>query len=270
MSFLVIGANGNFSTQFQHIIRSRGSVVLDRRLYRNWDKLDSRLFVEIYKAKSDLNSKYLINTVGVISKKFNDELIMHWNYSFPKYLYQICRDLDLVLVTLGSVHEISDEMLTGNTYLKSKNQLWQFLLSQDFKNSVHFQIHTWYGGNNVHAEMFLGQIINSIKNDIVFRMSDGRQLREYHHVLDDAKCVLNYLELGVSGVKMISHGERLTLEFIATNIFKHFGCENLLQIDHLSSPEFEIRNNDFFPIETTKSTFRPTIEGLIDYVQKHI
>jgi nucleoside-diphosphate-sugar epimerase len=270
MSILVIGANGNFSSQLQEILVVKNSMVINKAMYEDWENSDSKLHNRVADISQKFNSRYLINTVGIVSKRYSSDFIRHWNFSFPKHLYSICQDLGLILVTLGSIHENVAEMCRGNPYLESKKELVQFLIQNNFESSVHFQIHTWYGGRRVHPEMFLGQIIDAVKNKTVFNMSDGRQLREYHHVFDDAICLLKKLHDGVSGVQTLSHGEIFTLEEIAVGIFRYFGCEELLKLDTIKPAHFDIRDKSYLGQRTSVCSFRPTMKGLLEYVEKNI
>jgi hypothetical protein len=270
MSFLIIGANGNFSSWLQEILMVNNSMVINRDMYRDWETSDSTLYNCVADISQKYNSRYLVNTVGIVSKKYPPDFIRYWNYLFPQYLYNMCKDLGLILVTLGSVHETIPEMCRNNPYLESKRELEGFLKEKDFENSVHFQIHTWYGGRKVHPEMFLGQIIDSVKNKTVFDMSDGRQLREYHHIFDDAVCISRNLNNDVRGVHNISHGEIFTLAEIASGIFQHFGCEELLKLDMINNARFDVRDKKYFVQSTSDCKFRPTMKGLIEYVEKNI
>lgn len=270
MSFLIIGANGNFSLQLQEILMVNNSMVINKDVYGGWENFDSKLHNRVAEISQKFNSRYLINTVGIVSKSYSPDFIRHWNFLFPKYLYNICQKLDLMLVTLGSIHEGIPKMCRGNPYLESKKELEQFLMKDNFENSVHFQINTWYGGRRVHPEMFLGQIIDSVRNKTVFDMSDGRQLREYHHVFDDAVCLLKTLQNDVRGTQTISHGEIFTLEEIAFEIFQYFGCENLLKLNTIKSARFDVRDKSYLVQRNSSCSFRPTMKGLFEYVEKNI
>jgi len=270
MNFLIIGAKGNFSSGLQEMTRIDNRLVIDKSIYGHWENNNCTLSSAITSATKEYNLRYLINTVGIISKNYSRDYIKYWNYLFPKHLYQICQDLNLNLVTLGSIHENVPEMCANNPYLESKKELEQYLLMNNFRNSVHFQFHTWYGGRNINSEMFLGQIINALRNQTVFNMSDGKQIREYHHIFDDAACVLRNLEREIVGSYGISHGEKLSLKEIARKIFKHFGCESLLNLNHVTTPNFEVREGTHLSYDISDCRFRPTMEGLIDYVKKNI
>jgi hypothetical protein len=270
MSFLIIGANGNFSSQLQEISMVDNSMVINKDLYGNWGDDDSKLHNRIADISQKFNLRYLINTVGIVSKKYSPDFIRYWNFLFPQHLYNVCQDLGLILVTLGSIHETVPKMCINNPYLESKKELEQFLIKKDFENSVHFQIHTWYGGRKVHPEMFLGQIIDSVKNKTVFNMSDGKQLREYHHVFDDAVCLIDNLHKGLKGSQTISHGEILALEDIALGIFQYFGCAELLKLGTIKTERFDVKDNSYLVQSNSNCKFRPTMEGLFEYVQKNI
>ena len=118
--------------------------------------------------------------------------------------------------------------------------------------------------------MFLGQIINSLKNKTIFNMSDGKQVREYHHVFDDATCMLKNLKNTVNGIHSISHGERLSLKEIAYGIFQYFNCEDLLNLNKIEPPRFDVRNESNLELKISHCEFRPTMKGLIDYIEKNI
>lgn len=270
MSFLIIGANGNFSSQLQEILMVNDSMVINKDVYGDWENFDSKLHNRVADISQKFNLRYLVNTVGIVSKRYSLDFIRHWNFLFPKHLYNICQELGLTLVTLGSIHESLPKMCRGNPYLESKKELEQFLMKKNFENSVHFQIHTWYGGRRVHPEMFLGQIINSVKNKTVFDMSDGRQLREYHHVFDDTVCLLKTLRHDVRGAQSISHGEIFTLEEIASGIFQYFGCEELLKLNMIKSARFDVRDKSYLVQRNSSCSFRPTMKGLFEYVEKNI
>lgn len=268
MKSIIIGSSGNFSLQLQQLVTPENCLIIGKDKYKNGLEINLDLENHIAQINSSGEFEYLVNTVGVISKVANYKEIMLWNYEFPKYLYRVCQQTGLKLITLGSVHENYSQLLPNNLYLQSKFKLKEFLDNKDFKDSIHFQFHTWYGGDKIHEQMFLGQVINSIKHRSIFKLNSGDQKREYHHIEDDAKCLLKTLLKSSIGCYEISHGQPITLRDISNSIFSFFNCEDYLQISE--SPilaEYYI-NYDVF----TKSncTFRPTIEGMISYVQTKI
>jgi hypothetical protein len=83
-------------------------------------------------------------------------------------------------------------------------------------------------------------------------------------------CLLQKLQDGVSGVHTLSHGEIFTLEEIAYGIFRYFGCEELLKLDTIKPARFDIRDKSYLWQRTSICSFRPTMKGLLEYVEKNI
>jgi hypothetical protein len=79
MSFLVVGTNGNFSTQLQETARIDRSLIIDKSVYGNWENKNYTLISKIASAKEEYDLKYLINTVGIISKNYSNDFIKYWN-----------------------------------------------------------------------------------------------------------------------------------------------------------------------------------------------
>ena len=47
MSYLIVGANGNFSLQLQEILYTDNPMVLDRNLYSDWKNHNSKLISKV-------------------------------------------------------------------------------------------------------------------------------------------------------------------------------------------------------------------------------
>ena len=137
MSYLIVGANGNFSLQLQEILCTDNPIVLDRKLYSDWENHNSKLISKFASISEEFDIKYLINTVGIISKNYSADFIMYWNYLFPKYLYQICQELHLTLVTLGSIHETIQEMCKLCTLSNSHLVWWSKITARNVFRSNH-------------------------------------------------------------------------------------------------------------------------------------
>ncbi len=101
-----------------------------------------------------------------------------------------------------------------NRYVQSKTLLNHYVKSLNSQhNSVaHIQLHTLYGVGAPSPFMFLGQILSALRNDSVFEMTSGCQLREYHHFLDDTEAIKQILESQTTGVVNLSNGKPVTLE----------------------------------------------------------
>ncbi len=134
-------------------------------------------------------------------------------------------------ITFGSVHETFAPICDGNSYLTTKRKWFSSLPTSIFPYR-HFQLHTLYG-EPFRATSFVGQIVSSLRTGNPFKMSHGRQLREYHLADDISDLVVRTLHLDFpenSQAVKLSHGRPVRLCDLAQGIFKSFGMENQLEI----------------------------------------
>ena len=110
---------------------------------------------------------------------------------------------------------------------------------------AHVRVHTLYGGGLPSRFMFLGQILGALESGAPFQMTQGRQLREYHHVDDDARAIRVLADGGAGGVLDLSHGAPLSLRDLATSVFDAFGAAGQLQVGALAEPDEENYNTIF-------------------------
>ena len=103
MKFIIVGANGNFSSQLQSSLAPKDYVVINKETYASGLGFNHDFEKTINQIIASGDYQYLINTVGVISKDQLNKDVLLWNYEFPKYLYEVCQKFNLKLVTLGSV-----------------------------------------------------------------------------------------------------------------------------------------------------------------------
>jgi nucleoside-diphosphate-sugar epimerase len=175
-------------------------------------------------------------------------------------------------LTIGSVFETSSRLVANNPYLASKAALWERIsdLSADARLSgrlMHLRGHTFYGGAAA-PHMFLGQMYESLRLGTPFRMSDGRQLREYAHVDDVASSVVALLARTWADSLTIdlSTGEPVSLSELASAVFRAFECEQLLRIGALPTPAGENLGMKFpRSPEWLLGRPRPAIEGVIEW-----
>lgn len=269
MSYIIIGTTGNFSRQLQQLIPEHKRLMLGKEIFETWNESQEIRALES-KEYQIQKGDYLINTIGITSPNYSLESLRRVNLEFPKYLYHLSKKFELNLITLGSVHENYPNLFLNNNYMIVKKELKSFLEENSYANSFHFQFHTWYGGARLKKEMFLGQIITALRNNSIFLMSSGKQIREYHHIEDDALCLLDVLTYANFGRQVIEHGNPLTLQEIAFHIFSYFDRTHLLRFD-LNNSQFD----DLYlmtvlePIKT-KCSFRSTLDGIIKYVEYHL
>lgn len=266
---VILGKNGNLAKSLAHIFPD--AEVIPQKEYMNWltSPQKAKKFFTAINEGEDKTDVY--NCAGIIDPTINSSEIRLVNYSLPIYLSEQSDELNFRLVTFGTVMELLPKYAASNRYLESKLQFYKRYISTDdwLQSNIHIQMHTLYGGPHVHSHMFLGQIFSAISSRKIFHMSGGEQIREYHHIDDDAEAIRQLTKNKGGGLIDISHGQPEKLKNIAIQIFDHFNCNDLLQISAKISDEHDNREIVF---ERTKSLsnslFRPTISNLIIWLER--
>jgi nucleoside-diphosphate-sugar epimerase len=175
-------------------------------------------------------------------------------------------------LSIGSVLETRSSLAASNRYLASKTALGKRIegLAADPRLNgriMHLRGHTFYGGAPA-PHLFLGQMYDSLREARAFRMSEGRQLREYAHVDDVASSIIALLGRTWTGPVAVdlNSGEPVRLCDLARAVFRAFDCEQLLQLGALPTPVGE--NMDLiFPRSPAwlLGQPRPAIQGIIEW-----
>ena len=109
--------------------------------------------------------------------------------------------------------------------------------------------------------MFLGGIFEALITNNEFRMSEGNQLREYHHVEDLVNAVITLETAGVTGEVTISSEAPITLAELASSIFQYFDSNDLLKVGAWETSSNEVRNVELKRLPVlAECTFRDPIE----------
>jgi len=249
-------------------IMGRSEICLNKESLRN------KLFSEV---DSKISSDFIFAS-GITDPLVAEEKINYSNIEFPKRVIEATFDhSDFRYLTLGSFQENDQLFYKNNKYLKSKLELGNWIVKKSQKSNgknrfLHLRLHTLYGGKP-KEHMFLGQITNAIKNETVFRMTSGLQLREYHHVDDIAVTIRSILERDWSfgPVVEINSGKPVRLAKLAKDIFKAFRKENLLEIGAIPTPTGENMEKVFQRSEEWLiSNSRPSIRGVIESLKQYL
>jgi nucleoside-diphosphate-sugar epimerase len=133
---------------------------------------------------------------------------------------------------------------------------------------AHIRVHTLFGGGAPSPFMFLGQMLAALEQRTPFNMTLGRQLREYHHIDDEARAIRLLDEAGVRGVLDLSHGAPLSLAELAGTVFSHFGASDLLHVGALPEPVEENFGTVFarHPL-LPAAAYRPALPAILDYLK---
>jgi hypothetical protein len=117
--------------------------------------------------------------------------------------------------------------------------------------------------------MFLGQMLTAIRNNAPFKMTSGRQLREYHHLVDEAKAIRRIANAAAPGVLNVSHGKALRLRAIAGSVFQALEKGDLLRVGALPEPPEENYEIVLKPADILRQVaFRDPLPAIVQYMQE--
>ncbi|WP_432729531.1 NAD-dependent epimerase/dehydratase family protein [Variovorax sp. W6] len=266
----LVGGRGRLG---QAVCASRPSgefSVLDRTVYEDWWRPGAAGLVEQFFSVAPARSVVLV-TAGLLDPALSATEHRQVNVDLPKRIIEGACRAGLRVVTCGTVME----RLTRhpNPYIASKAELGLFAEERAAAGDavLHLQIHTLYGGGVPAPFMFLGQLFDALRHDRPFEMSPGRQLREYHHVEDEAVALHALVDAGAVGVMPLSHGAPVTLAELATHVFDAVGRPDLLRIGARPEPP-----DDNYatvlprPGLLEQIVFRPALQGVAAYVQAQL
>lgn len=266
---IILGLNGNLSMSLAGVFP--GALVISRIQYMDWlrnPKYADDFFLDYSNQQNKID---VFNCVGVTNSLRSPDEIYLMNHKFPVFLSEMSSKLNFRLITFGTVMEQLPNYAKSNIYLDSKLRFFETYTSNEewLRSNLHIQMHTLYGGFKLNPHMFLGQIYLAVMNRSEFRMSSGEQIREYHHVNDDANAVKFLVTRSNGGIKAISHGDPKRLRDIASDVFKYYGCSHLLNI---SAHETNKHDNLDVVFERTGELstieFRPTIIGITSWLDE--
>ncbi len=253
-SNVILGQSGNLGREFLKLYGANiGTIPIDRQLTRYWisegSVSDIRSYLQaIRKNRQELN---LFVCTGMTDPKkvFEVNLV---NNIFPKKIVQASENLDIKIVTFGTVQEDWD---LSNHYIDSKRQFSKWLEQSNTDYVRNFKLHTLYGGIRTDNNLFLSQIIRSLESGREFKMTSGLQIREYHHQAQ----VTEYIDYLLKSEPLdhprhISHGQPVSLRNLAEYIFDRFRVKELLNID----PSINVREDNF------NRVYARTIPGCFD------
>jgi len=262
---IIVGATGLLGSSLYRNQKNHLSFTLPRRIAMQW--ISSSVngirndLLGIITHNTDVKTELfyaLGNTNPGVDRQILDEL----NYQLPKKIIMAASDLPIRMISFGSVHELSD---ISNPYMDSKRKFANFLAerSSDFSYR-HFLLHTLYSDDLPHSHMLLGQMLNSIRLKQELKMTSGLQLRQYHHVEDVVRFVLEKLtDYEINSQECVNGPETIQIRELATRIFREFASLELLKLGEVKDSLSEI-----FDISCQTSNqvgynfFRPTFEGI--------
>jgi nucleoside-diphosphate-sugar epimerase len=263
---IVVGASGRLGAALVSEYEQR-SVRVPREHYRGWGKSTALGLISEYLSPYKNTNSTVFIAAGLMNPKLDQADLDNVNYHLPSNVISVAQDLGIRVVTFGTVLEnLAND---PNRYVRSKIKLAnEIRCLDDSSQTLHVQIHTLYGAGIPSEYMFLGLIYNALRSRSRFEMTSGRQLREYHHVVDEAKAVHHLESGGFSGVLDLSHGNPIQLREIAVAVFSAFDCGELLGIGELDEPKSENYEHVFQRHPVMNSIqLRDSVPAIVEYLK---
>ena len=265
----ILGSRGRLGRAITNCYSERDRVALERHVYESWGHDGASDAVARYfdGAGADESSVIYVAS-GLLDPRLSADDLRAVNFLLPRNVIEGASKLGCRVVTFGTVMEAL--LHQGNPYVQSKFELGNYVAAARSSRVVHMRMHTLYGGSAPSPFMFLGQMRTAILEKAPFAMTQGRQLREYHHIVDDACAVRTILEADLSGTIDISHGEAISLRDLAQHVFASLGVNHLLRIGALIEPREENHTHVFArPNVLNRVVFRETLPAVAEYMKEH-
>jgi nucleoside-diphosphate-sugar epimerase len=269
MIFYLIGARGRLGQAIAYEYAKSGIVLLDRSIYEDWSQPDVPDLISRYFDKRFNEGATVFVASGLLDPKLSQESLLRVNYHLPKNLIDGAAKLGIKIITFGTVME--GLLQSKNPYIQTKTALGEYVNTVAAAGSpvIHLQIHTLYGVGQPSPFMFLGQMLTSIRNNVPFKMTSGQQLREYHHLADEAKAIRKIAMSTPPGIVNLSHGKPLSLKTIAEEVFKALRRNDLLRVGALPEPPEENYEIILNPIKILQHlAFRDSLPAIVQYMQE--
>lgn len=265
----VIGGRGRLGQAIARQYGPDNSVCVERGVYQDWAAPHAPASLDEFFAPLAGTGATIFVTSGLLDPKLPADEIWRVNFELPNNIIDAGARHGVRVTTVGTVME--SLLADHNPYVRSKVALGELVAARAAGGAAvsHVRVHTLYGGGMPSPFMFLGQMLTALEQGTPFRMTLGKQLREYHHVDDDA-CAIRVLDAaGVNGVLDLSHGDPVGLAELARTVFAAFGANDQLQLGALPEPREENYNTVFARNSLlAQLAFRDTLPAIVAYVEQ--
>ncbi|WP_051593608.1 NAD(P)-dependent oxidoreductase [Achromobacter sp. DH1f] len=265
----VIGARGRLGHAIVREYAGQDVQSLDRAVYQAWSRPGMAGDVARYfEGLAGAQGATIYVASGLLDPALPQEELLGVNYHLPRNVIDGAAAIGARVITFGTVME--SLLRSKNPYIQSKTALAAYVAEAVGAGApaAHLQIHTLFGAGVPSPFMFLGQMLAALREDRPFKMTSGRQLREYHHLDDEACAVRKIAESSVTGVLNVSHGRPVSLRAVAESVFGAFGRDDLLCVGALTEPPEENYQKILPPTELLDpDAFRETLPAIAKYMQ---
>jgi len=269
MNFIV-GARGRLGRALADQFGADHAYCLARGDYESWSEAGgadaAARFLEVHAETGDT----VMVASGLLDPALPASDHAKVNVDLPAHIIAAAAGRGVTVVTFGTVME--SLQANPNPYVRSKVALSHIVdLAAASQPLAHVRVHTLYGVGEPSPFMFLGQMLTSLRSRTRFEMTSGRQLREYHHVQDEARAVASLCAAGARGVFDLSSGQPISLRDLAIGVFDAFGVPELLRLGARPEPVEENYGNVFQPHpDLAAGSFRPAIPSVVNYLQAYV
>lgn len=269
MAFYLIGGRGRLGRAIAAEYADSELITLERSIYKDWSRDGAADQVSRYFDHNACENSTVFVTSGLLDPNFSEEDLLKVNYTLAKNVIDGASKIGIKIITFGTVME--GLIMSKNYYVRSKRKLSEYVekMTTNERSIKHIQLHTLYGIDHPSPFMFLGQMILAIKSNLPFEMTSGRQLREYHHLEDEAVAIRLIAESSVSSVVNLSHGQPVSLRAVAESIFDALEKSHLLRLGALPEPADENYDQIFRANEVVSTVlFREALPSINEYMKK--
>lgn len=233
---ILIGGQGRLGRAIAQYYGAKDIISLDRSVFSDWHLPAKKKEVYRYLKTHSGPKTSIFICAGILDPTNPANLIQQINYQLPKVVIELAIELGITVTTFGTILEEIEN--SDNPYVNSKKCLAEYVekVCNHGPRILHIRLHTLFGYGSPSHFMFIGQIIEALKNKKEFKMTEGLQLREYHHYEDDVRAVNILNNKGMSGIVDLSHGESIQLRTLAKDLFDQFGMPGQLSLGSLKSP----------------------------------
>ena len=264
----IVGARGRLGQALVRQFASEDVHCLDRALYQDWAEPGAAERVAQFFAPWTGSNGTIFVASGLLDPGMPAAAHASINVDLPRNIMQGADRCGLAVVSFGTVMETLQSR--PNPYVQSKIALANYVAAAAAAGAAvaHVRVHTLYGEGEPSPFMFLGQMLAALRSGVAFNMTLGKQLREYHHIADEARAIAVLADAGLRGVVDLSDGAPVTLCALAGAVFRAFDAAPQLRLGAIAEPAEENYSAVFarHPM-LPQNHYRPAIPAVVHYLK---
>jgi nucleoside-diphosphate-sugar epimerase len=267
---LIIGGSGRLGQALARRFGPDHSLLLPRSLYGQWPETGTPAAIGAALAPWAHSGSTVFVTAGLLDPKLAPEQHERVNLDLPRRIIEAAAPLGIRVVTFGTVMEAL--LAQQNPYVRSKAALGRLVEQQAAAGAdvCHIRVHTLFGGGAPSPFMLLGLMLAALRAGATFKMTSGKQLREYHDVDDEAAALAVLNAAGLRGVHDLSNGQPVSLCELARAIFRGFGAEDQLELGALPEPADENYTTVFQRHRLlSEHAYRAPLPAVVNYLREY-